>query len=54
MSNLEMPKAVTFMDLEEVGDAGPEGLRFLAAKNWLVVTSEVSSPVSVYEISVSE
>ncbi|SEG81193.1 choice-of-anchor I family protein [Marinobacterium lutimaris] len=56
MTNPAMPQPVSFFDLEPAGDISPEGLMFVkeGAHNWLVVTSEVSSTVSIYEVSVSD
>ncbi|MBR9885323.1 MAG: lactonase family protein [Oceanospirillales bacterium] len=56
MANPKAPKAAGFMDIEEMGDVAPEGLKFIpnGDSGWLVVTSEVSSTVSVYSVSVSE
>ncbi|WP_432697398.1 choice-of-anchor I family protein [Marinobacterium sp. YM272] len=57
MTSPGMPKAVSFADLDEVGDVGPEGLLFVARgdnSGWLVVSSEVSSTVSVFEVKVTE
>ncbi|MBV1787483.1 choice-of-anchor I family protein [Marinobacterium sp. D7] len=54
LENPKAPKAAGVMDIEELGDLAPEGLKFIANgdSGWLVVTSEVSSTVSVYRVSV--
>lgn len=48
------PEPVAFIDVEDAGDVGPEGLVFIerdANTGWLLVTSEISNTISLYEIT---
>ena len=55
ISSPSRPTAAGFIDLEAVGDVGPEGLKFIprdANTAWLLITNEISNTTSLYEISV--
>lgn len=50
----QQPKSIGFIDLEKMGDVGPEGLVFIERDSntgWLLITSEISNTISLYEIS---
>lgn len=54
LNNPRKPKAAGFLDLEALGDVGPEGLIYIerdANTGWLLVTSEISNTISLYEIT---
>lgn len=56
ISNPNKPQAAGFMDVEALGNEGPEGLLFVPKTDttgWLIVTNEISNSVSVYEISLN-
>ncbi|MGB1427835.1 MAG: choice-of-anchor I domain-containing protein, partial [Cycloclasticus sp.] len=55
LSNPSRPKPAGYIDIEALGEIGPEGLIFIKKSEntgWLVVTSEISNTVSLYEISI--
>ena len=55
ISSPSRPTVAGFIDLELVGDVGPEGLKFIsrdANTGWLLITNEISNTTSLYEISV--
>ena len=55
LSNPYRPKPAGYINIEAVGEIGPEGLIFIKKSEntgWLVITSEISNPVSLYEISI--
>ena len=48
------PQAVAFLDIENLGDVGPEGLLYIeqdANSGLLLVTNEISNTISLYEIT---
>jgi hypothetical protein len=48
------PQAVAFLDVENLGDVGPEGLLYIeqnANSGLLLVTNEISNTISLYEIT---
>lgn len=54
LNNPYKPEPVAFIDVEDLGDAGPEGLIYIerdANTGWLLVTNEISNTVSLYEIT---
>jgi hypothetical protein len=54
LNNPHKPKPVAFIDIENVGDEGPEGLLYIerdANTGWLLVTNEISNTISLYEIT---
>jgi hypothetical protein len=53
ISNPGRSKPAGYINIEEQGDIGPEGLLFVKKADsvgWLIVTSEISNTVSLYEI----
>lgn len=54
LNNPSKPKPVAFIDVEDLGDEGPEGLVYIerdANTGWLLVTNEISNTISLYEIT---
>jgi DNA-binding beta-propeller fold protein YncE len=54
LNNPRKPEPVAFIDVEDLGDEGPEGLVYIerdANTGWLLVTSEISNTISLYEIT---
>jgi hypothetical protein len=54
LNNPRKPEPVAFIDVENVGDEGPEGLVYIerdANTGWLLVTNEISNTISLYEIT---
>jgi len=55
ISNPNRPTPAGFINIESEGEIGPEGLTFIKkteSTGWLVVTSEISNTVSIYEVSI--
>ena len=54
LNNPRKPEPVAFIDVENIGDKGPEGLLYIerdANTGWLLVTNEISNTISLYEIT---
>jgi len=55
ISNPSRPTPAGFINIESEGEIGPEGLTFIKkteSTGWLIVTSEISNTVSIYELSI--
>lgn len=54
LNNPRKPEALAFIDIEDLGDTGPEGLIYIerdANTGWLFVTNEISNTISLYQIT---
>ena len=55
ISNPRKSMPAGYINIEEQGDIGPEGLLFVKKDEftgWIIVTSEISNTVSIYEMSI--
>jgi len=56
LSSPYRPQPAGYIDLKPFGDQGPEGLKFIAKDDntgWLLISNEVSSTTSLYEIKLN-